>query len=216
MAARRGQPPKATEEDWSRAALAAIAASGLDGVSVEKLARVLGVTKGSFYGYFANRQDLVSAALDLWEHELATKIMEPLTAVGDPARRFELMAAATLLRRHPTGEGDVDAAVAAASEVELSLLGNRDVPEVREVLERVVATRVDFLADCLCGIGHDPQRARQFAINAYSLSLGTEALRRNAPGVAGEIDDSYLRTIIASYLRPEPPVADSSPTPEGH
>jgi len=203
MATRRGQPPKVTAEDWSRAALAAIAQSGLAGISVEKIARTLGVTKGSFYGYFASREILITAALDLWEHELLTKIMVPLRAVNDPAQRFILMAGATLLRHHPTGVEGVDSAVEAASEVEISLLGSTDSPEVEEVLKRVVEIRVKFLEDCLRSIGHDSYRSRQLAINAYTLSLGTEALRRNAPNIAAEINDGYLQMIISSYLQPD-------------
>ena len=44
--------------DWAEAALSAIAARGIEGVAIEPLARELGVTKGSFYWHFANRNAL--------------------------------------------------------------------------------------------------------------------------------------------------------------
>ena len=53
-------------QDWAQAALDVMVARGLDGVAVEPLARELGVTKGSFYWHFANRDALLDAALQLW------------------------------------------------------------------------------------------------------------------------------------------------------
>src|SRR3546814_19865364 len=56
-----------TADCWAEAALDAIAGGGLDAVAVEPLARRLGVTKGSFYWHFANRDALLRAALPRWE-----------------------------------------------------------------------------------------------------------------------------------------------------
>ena len=53
-------------QDWARAAVKAIANGGLAAVAVEPLARTLGVTKGSFYAHFRNRDELVTAALAEW------------------------------------------------------------------------------------------------------------------------------------------------------
>lgn len=204
MCPKRGQPPKVTADQWSRAALAAIADSGLSGVSVEALARALGVTKGSFYGYFANREELIAAALEMWQADHEEHMLSPLRAVKDPVRRFELMAASTLLRTRdafPAAGGD--ALAAEVSCVELSLMGDRRHPGVANALGRVVATRVDFLTECLAQIGHTPPRARQLAVSAYMLSLGAEVLRRNAPRIADEIDPAHTAAIIAPYLTPE-------------
>ncbi|MGW4536011.1 TetR/AcrR family transcriptional regulator [Nocardia sp. NPDC004340] len=53
---------------WIDAGLAALANGGLDAVRVEVLAKTLGVTKGGFYGYFADRD----ALLDAWEQQSTT------------------------------------------------------------------------------------------------------------------------------------------------
>jgi len=39
---------------------------GIDGVRVEVLAKSLGVTKGSFYWHFKDRQDLLNGLLETW------------------------------------------------------------------------------------------------------------------------------------------------------
>ena len=44
-----------------------IAEEGVAAVAVEALARRLGVTKGSFYWHFKNREALLQAALKRWE-----------------------------------------------------------------------------------------------------------------------------------------------------
>lgn len=204
MCPKRGQPPKVTADQWSRAALSAMAESGLSGVSVEALARTLGVTKGSFYGYFANREELIAAALATWESDHEEHMLTPLRAVADPARRFELMATSTLLRKRDAFPSAGGTALAAeVSSVELSLMGDRGHPAVANALSRVVATRVDFLSECLTQIGHTPRRARQLAVSAYMLSLGAEVLRRNAPAIADEIDPAHTAAAIAPYLTPD-------------
>jgi CubicO group peptidase (beta-lactamase class C family) len=60
--------------DWLRAARKALLRHGPDGVRVEPLARVLGVTKGSFYWHFRDRKALLDALLHDWESETALLI----------------------------------------------------------------------------------------------------------------------------------------------
>ena len=55
-----------SRDDWVDAAWDALGAHGVEGVRVEKLARGLSVTKGSFYWHFKNRQALIDALLDRW------------------------------------------------------------------------------------------------------------------------------------------------------
>ena len=54
-------------EDWVRAALRRLAASGIESVRVEALARDLKTTKGSFYWHFKHRGELLSVMLREWE-----------------------------------------------------------------------------------------------------------------------------------------------------
>jgi len=52
---------------WIEGAIEALADEGLAGMRVETLARRLGVTKGSFYWHFKDRQDLLHAVLQTWK-----------------------------------------------------------------------------------------------------------------------------------------------------
>jgi AcrR family transcriptional regulator len=54
-------------DNWIRAALARLANEGIESVRIELLARDLGVSKGSFYWHFRDREDLLTCVLDRWE-----------------------------------------------------------------------------------------------------------------------------------------------------
>lgn len=55
-------------EDWIASGLERLERIGHSGLSVEGAARDLGVTKGSFYWHFRDRQDWCMALLAYWEH----------------------------------------------------------------------------------------------------------------------------------------------------
>jgi len=61
------QVKKLTANDWLEAALQVLASDGASAVSVEPLAKKLGVTKGSFYWHFKNRKVLIQNLLEYWE-----------------------------------------------------------------------------------------------------------------------------------------------------
>ena len=65
-------PPTRTPPDkWIEAGLQELAAGGPDAVRVEHLAQALGVTKGSFYRHFDDRDALLEGMLDTWEQMLS-------------------------------------------------------------------------------------------------------------------------------------------------
>lgn len=63
-------------DDWIRAALDLLIAAGVENVKIVPLASRLGVTSGSFYWHFKNRQQLLDALLGYWERELTDSAIE--------------------------------------------------------------------------------------------------------------------------------------------
>lgn len=59
-----------TRDDWLAGALRACEAGGIEGLKIERLATSLGVTTGSFYWHFKNRQELLDDLLTYWEREM--------------------------------------------------------------------------------------------------------------------------------------------------
>lgn len=64
--------------DWLKAARLALLRGGAEAVRVEKLARDLRVTKGSFYWHFRDREELLEILLREWEEELFNDIIPRL------------------------------------------------------------------------------------------------------------------------------------------
>lgn len=99
-----------TREDWIAATLETLATEGIGNVRVERVARKLGVTKGSFYGHFKNRQDLLSGVLELWEQRSTGAVAELLGRSDAEAVQRLLAAMEHVIFK---GRGKHDAAVRA-------------------------------------------------------------------------------------------------------
>jgi AcrR family transcriptional regulator len=56
-----------TREDWIASARTVLVERGIDEVKVDRLAREMRVTRGSFYWHFQQREDLLDALLTDWE-----------------------------------------------------------------------------------------------------------------------------------------------------
>jgi AcrR family transcriptional regulator len=75
---------------WIEEGLQALAAGGPDAVRVEALAKKLGVTKGGFYGSFADRDALLEAMLDAWERESTDEVIDRIEREGgDPRTKIQ-------------------------------------------------------------------------------------------------------------------------------
>ncbi len=61
---RSGRPAAVTREQWLYAGLEQFAAGGEGAVRIERIARDLGVTKGSYYGYFKSRDEFLRQMLE--------------------------------------------------------------------------------------------------------------------------------------------------------
>ncbi|MFJ7666754.1 TetR/AcrR family transcriptional regulator [Lysinibacillus sp. NPDC097195] len=67
-----------TREDWIKAGLQQLADAGIHKVRIEKLARLLKISKGSFYHYFRDHQELLDAMIDYWEIHATKRIIESM------------------------------------------------------------------------------------------------------------------------------------------
>ena len=76
-------------ERWIEAAIEVLARDGVSGLRVELLAKRCGVTKGSFYWHFKDRQALIDAVLEFWK-EGRIRDIEKTTAVLPGKERDQL------------------------------------------------------------------------------------------------------------------------------
>src|SRR2546430_17000373 len=79
------KPVRLDSQTWIAAAFDALAEGGIDTVRVEPLAKVLAITKGSFYWHFADRRALIDAMLASWAEGRIAAIRQQAPNRGAPA-----------------------------------------------------------------------------------------------------------------------------------
>lgn len=190
-----------TADDWIQAAATAIAERGVGAVAVEPLAQRLGVTKGSFYWHFPNREALLKATLAHWEAEGTEAVIAALDRIADPRQRLERLVAAAFTV--PEWEEDASPRSAAASPAfTLAVADAADDPVVQPTLRRVSERRVDYLEACFRALGLAPDEARFHALLGYATFVGTLRLAREAPSRLPRQEEyrAYRRHVIATIL----------------
>lgn len=179
--------PTLTAADWAEAALQMIAESGLSALTVDALAKRLGVTKGSFYWHFGTRSGLLVAALARWEHNTTTEAMRGLDAIPDPRIRLELILNAS---SQPPRARSLYAALAEAAED----------PIVRQSLNRVASARIGYLEVCYRALGLAPALAEARALLAYSAYRGLLQLAHEAPASLPKNWENYPALVRETLL----------------
>jgi AcrR family transcriptional regulator len=175
--------------DWEKEALVMVAEAGIRAVAVESLARRMGVTKGSFYWHFPNRQALIEQSLKRWEEHDAANLQAALGAIADPRERLR-----SFFRR--TGREGLTHHVYSA------LSAAADHPLVEPLLERVAERRMQHIRDAFCEIGFDAEEASHRARLTYSTYLGFLQLQRHhqAPHLSSGEFEAYMTHVIATLI----------------
>lgn len=75
-----GRQPTLRRESWIEEAVRTLTDGGVDAVQITRLARRLGVTRGSFYWHFENREALLDALLAEWRARNTDVMLEALAA----------------------------------------------------------------------------------------------------------------------------------------
>jgi len=82
-----------SKAEWLEAGLQALVDGGITDITVEGLARSLGIAKAGFYWHFKNRDDLLRQLLDYWVHELTEVASEnPQLLALEPKKRLKMLA----------------------------------------------------------------------------------------------------------------------------
>ena len=69
MPRRRTTARRLSRKDWLEHALEALSKKGQSGLSIQDLSAALGVSRGSFYWHFKDRNDFIHALLKYWYEE---------------------------------------------------------------------------------------------------------------------------------------------------
>ena len=89
MVKEKGKRRGVSRQEWLAAGLEVLLDRGMHGVTVESLARSLGIAKSGFYWHFKNRQGLLQQILVYWTHEMTEVISKnPQIGVLQPRDRL--------------------------------------------------------------------------------------------------------------------------------
>lgn len=189
ISAARSERTRLGPEDWVEGALALIAEEGLAALTVEALARRLGVTKGSFYWHFPSREALLQAALARWEGREVEEVLGPLAAIADPRERLR-----ALFRR--------TSREIRAHRIFAALLRAVDHPAVAALVERVSQRRLDWLFMAFLAAGLPRREALHRARLIYAAYLGflQMSLELQLPRLTPEEYEAYVEHTIATLI----------------
>lgn len=175
---------------WIEEGLRALAEGGPQAVRIEVLAQALGVTKGGFYGYFSNRDALLTEMLEAWEHDVTESVIDQIEAGGGDGRAklsrlFDIVATSGGTTRSTT--------------VELAIRewARRD-RDVARRLRRVDNRRMDYLRTLYASFCADPDEVEVRCLLTMSVRIGTHFI---AADHAGHSRADVLALTRASLLR---------------
>ncbi|WP_344904916.1 helix-turn-helix domain-containing protein [Actinomadura meridiana] len=183
---------------WVEEGLRALADGGPDAVRVEALAKRLGVTKGGFYGYFADRDALLEAMLDVWERESTDEVIERAARETDDPKT--MIRIAGMLTFSSDRLLPIDLAVRAWA--------RRD-ERVAERLRRVDNRRMESVRAVVGEFCDDPDEVEARSMIAFCVAIGKHFLAADHGGRTREQVLDRAADVVFADARPA--AADARP-----
>ncbi|MCA9705875.1 MAG: TetR/AcrR family transcriptional regulator [Myxococcales bacterium] len=175
--------------DWIRTAFDALCEGGVDEVRISTLCAALGVTKGSFYWHFDDRDALLRAMLEGWERVGTEEIIEALDgAEGTAAERLRRLVGAAF------GESSRADRIEAA----IRAWASRDEAAAATVA-RVDARRLAYVRDLLRGAGVSRAIATHRSAILYRTLIGELTWRSHGGEPLGR---AALEQLVCMLLQP--------------
>jgi len=151
MASRPKHRARLNRSDWLTAALETLREFGIAGVTIERMAAELGVTRGSFYHHFSDRDELLGELLDYWEQHWTVEILEEMRGLRlDPHNA--LLVLIRSIRRHKGADHDVVFRAWALHD-----------PLAMKVVRRVDESRLEYMRELFQGLGFEGLEAENRA-----------------------------------------------------
>lgn len=158
-------------EGWIEQGLRALAEGGPDAVRIEALAKALGVTKGGFYGHFADRGALLEAMLEAWERESTDEVLDRVEREGGDART----------RIRLAGQLTLSADRLLPIDLAIRDWARRD-ETVAQRLRRVDNQRMALLRAMIGTFCPDPDEVEARSLLAFCTAIGSHFLTADHPG----------------------------------
>ncbi|QSI75066.1 MULTISPECIES: TetR/AcrR family transcriptional regulator [Niveibacterium] len=155
--------PPLDRKAWIQAATDALAEEGLAGLRVEVLAKRCGVTKGSFYWHFRDRQELLDEVLNLWKEGRIRDVSKQ--ARGEPGKPLEQLVRVIDVYSSSRNRRGI--------QIELAVRdwARRD-PKAAKAVEEVDQWRLKLGKDLFIASGMEAREAASRSLLLYAYSFG--------------------------------------------
>ena len=165
-------------EDWLERGLNTLAENGVDALTIDRICQLMGVTKGSFYHHFQNRETFLEAILSYWEDKFTKQFIEfsqeGLTAQEQLERLHQ-----RVIESYGTYE------------VNIRAWAQGD-PLAREFQERVDQQRLNFLFELQKEMYSSEKDAMTMAQLQYATLIGSTQI---IPGLKAEDLENMYRLL---------------------
>lgn len=178
-------PTPLGRNDWISAAYDTLSESGWQALNVEALAKRLGVTKGSFYWHFKDREDLFDSILERWREQLVISRTE--ASGGTAADKIRYMLDIVVNSRRPGHGGSLELAMRAWA---------RRNAKAAKVVEDVDQQRLDYTANLFRQTGCTAREAEARALLLFSYIFGQGLLSFHDDRVLKERLHGMCRSLI--------------------
>lgn len=153
---------RGSREGWLDAAYAALIREGVDAVKIMPLAEGLRLSRTSFYWFFKDRAELLTALADMWEARTTSPLVAATRDYAETQTEAMLNVIACFLRADTFD---------AKLEFAMRGWGLKD-PTILARITEADTRRLKALSDMLERWGHDPQDADVRARTIYLVQIG--------------------------------------------
>ena len=145
------------KQDWLQAGINQLRELGPTGMSGEKLARRLDMTRGSFYHHFGSMDDYVRQLMDTWQQSYTLELLKKAQA-ADPLQEMALL-------METAWNTDIELEIAVRQ-------WGFSHPLVQARVEQIDRIRLTHISNLYATLLKDPDKGRKFGTIAYYGLLG--------------------------------------------
>ncbi len=181
-----------TPDDWVAAATGVLVDQGIDHVRIDWLAGQLGVTRGSFYWHFRDRDDLLRRVLQAWRDRSTEALTQRLErAASDPHEQLRDVISLPFRGR--------SAARAARIELAIRAWARRDAT-ARQAVDESDAIRIGYHAQIFSALGFTIGEARMRAFLLYSYEVAESVLQNQGSAAQREARSQFVEQLMLRKL----------------
>jgi AcrR family transcriptional regulator len=162
-----------TREAWTEAATEVLVDQGIDHVRVDVLSKQLGVTRGSFYWHFKDREELLRSVLQAWRERATEQLTQRLERARDDAHDQLRDVLSLPFRGRAARRG-------ARIELAIRAWARRD-ELARHAVDEADAARIGYIAQIFSALGFPIAEARHRAFITYAHVVAESVM----PGQGG-------------------------------